>query len=98
MERQESKAKAYQSWRPSVVVKPTHGSLWKAGAEMDWTFPSDRKNKTRIILLGRHRRQGAGAFLECRQSLSFFHLANFVNHGALQSINMHLYMFLYFIN
>jgi hypothetical protein len=43
MERDESKAKAYQSWRLSIAVRPTHGSLRKAGAKIDWTFASDRK-------------------------------------------------------
>jgi hypothetical protein len=31
MERQESKAKARQSWRPSVTLEPTYGGLWKTG-------------------------------------------------------------------
>jgi hypothetical protein len=49
-----SKAKAYQSRRSSIDVKPANRSLRKAGAEMDRTLPSDRKNKTRIFLFDRH--------------------------------------------
>jgi hypothetical protein len=47
-----SKAKAHRSQRSSIDVKPVNGSLRKAGAEMDWTFPSYRENKTRIFSFG----------------------------------------------
>jgi hypothetical protein len=45
LERQESKAKVYRGRRLSAATKPTHGSLRKNGAEMDQTFPSDRKTR-----------------------------------------------------
>jgi hypothetical protein len=83
MEGQESEAKANRSRRPSLVVKPTHGGIWKTGVKVDWTLSSDRKDKTGIVLFGQRRRQGARAFLECRQSSSFLYLANSVNRGAL---------------
>jgi hypothetical protein len=47
-----SKAQEHRSRRSSIVVKPVNGRLRKAGAKVDWTFPSDRKNKTKIILSG----------------------------------------------
>jgi hypothetical protein len=39
------KAKAYRSWRPSIIVKPTNESFQEVHAEMDETFQSDRKTR-----------------------------------------------------
>jgi hypothetical protein len=72
---QENETKEYQSWRLNAAAKPAHRSLWQIRAKMGWTFPSDKKNKTRLLLLGRHQRQGATALLKCRQPLLFLHLA-----------------------
>jgi hypothetical protein len=45
--------------------------------EPKWVGPFlvTKKNKTRLLLLGRHQRQGATALLKCRQPLLFLHLA-----------------------
>jgi hypothetical protein len=83
MEGEESEAKANRSWSPSLFAKPMYGGIWKIRAKVDWTFPSNRKDKTGVISSSQRQRQGSRAFLELRQSLSFLHLVNFLNRGAL---------------
>jgi hypothetical protein len=75
LEGQEGETKENQSRRLSAAMKPMHGSLWQIGAKMGQTFLGDRENKVKLILLGRHRSQSTAAFLACRQSPSFLHLA-----------------------
>jgi hypothetical protein len=53
-------------------------SFGQARTQADRTVRGDGKDKTRIISLGRQRRQGARAHMECRQPPLFFHLANYV--------------------
>jgi hypothetical protein len=56
LEGQKGKRKDHQSRKSSATANPTHRSLRQVRTNMGRTFSSNRENKVRLIMFGRHRR------------------------------------------